>query len=344
MSLIKTILVFKQYVAIDVNMKFASIEPYINEAEELYIVPLLGRAFYDEFVALYDASVAETPVALTPEMAALLPFIQRPLAYYAQLLAIPYITTVFGDMGIRTHRGEDSDPAPRWMIEKLQFQALKNGDLNADKLLAFLEENIAVEDYVTWVESSANTSNSGNIVYSTTIASRHIPINDSRRVFLTLRQKIREIESKSIPKLISAEQYAELVAQLQDIDPAAVTAANAALIAKLEPIICKRALYMQVPFMRVQINENGIFVYSGTDELFKLGQLATDADIKILRAQLMDEKELGYMADENELRQFILDNIANYPLIAASTAYTVQPDPGPTWQPLNDPNNNYFSV
>jgi hypothetical protein len=344
MSLINTIAELKKYVAIDGNLKMATIQPFIDEAEQLYIVDLLGKAFYDEFKALYEASVPPTApvVPLSADNAKLLPFIQRCLAYYTQLLAIPHLSVTFGDMGIRQHRGEDSDAAPRWKEDKLLFNALKNGDIHADKLLEFLEANASVSVYATWFASTSNTKNSGYIIYGTAIASRHIAINNSRRVFLQLRQKIREIEKRIVPKMIGNDQYDELVTQLTTGNP---TDDNKALIEKIEPIICKRALFMQLPFMRVQINENGIFVYSGTDDVIKPAQLAGDADIKILRQQLMDGEELGYLSDESALKQFILDNIDDYPLIKASGVYTVQPDPGPTWTaPEPDPNDKYFSV
>lgn len=347
MGLIATIAEFKKYIAIDGNTKMATLQPYIDEAEQLYMVPLLGQAFYDYYHPLYLDYINPPNTALSANNAKLLPYIQRCLAYYTQLLAIPHLSSTFGEMGVRQHRGEDSDAAPRWMIEKLQLNALKNGDINADKLLEFLEKNATAVagNYEQWfADINANTKLSGSIVYGTTIASKHIPINNSRRVFIQLKNKIREIESRYIPKLIGKTQYDELVMQLKIGGVANPTADNKLLIEKLEPLICKRALYMQLPFMRVQINENGIFVYSGTDDIFKPGQLASDADIKILRAQLMDEKEFGYLADEAELRQFILDNIASYPLIQASTVYTVQPDPGPTWTPKNDPDNKFFSV
>ncbi len=345
MPLIKTIAEFKKYIAIDANTKWASIEPFVKEAEQLYLVPLLGKEFYAEFLALYEASVqTEGPVALDSNNTKLLPYIQRPLAYYTQLHAIIHLAASFGDMGSRQARNENSDPSPRWLQEKISGQALKNGDIHADALLQFLEENGDVGVYETWVESDANTLTSGLIVYGTAIASKHIDINDSRRVYLKLRNKIKEIESRSVPKLIGKEQYEELLEQLKDLDPEALTEANALLVTKLEPIIAKRALYLQLPFMRVQINESGIFIYSGQDDLVQLGQLASDADVKMLRQQLMDAKEFGYLADELELKQFILDNIDDYPLIKASTVYTVQPDPGPTWQPSNDPDNKHFIV
>lgn len=345
MTLISTIAEFKKYIAIDGNMSWATLEPYVKEAEQMYIIDLLGKDFYEEFLELYEASVAETtPTPLEEDNETLLPYIQRCLAYYAQLHSLIALAVTYGDKGIRQHRAEDSEAAPRWLQEKLAFQALKNGDIHADALLKFLEENGDEDTYTTWVDSTANTLSSGVIVYGTIIASKYIDINHSRRVYLKLKNKIREIEKKYIPKLIGQEQYAEILEQLKDLDPGALTEDNAALVEKLEPIIAKRALYMQLPFMRVQINENGLFIYSGTDDLYKLGQLASDADVKILRAQLLDEKEFGYLADENELRQFILDNIDDYPLIKDSTVYTVQPDPGPTWDTLNDPNSKHFGV
>lgn len=335
--LITSIEEFKKYIPADMNMSIETLLPFIEEAEQLYLVDLLGQDFYEEYLALYLASGT---TALSAANKALLPYIQRPLAYYAQLQSMVHLAVTYGDMGIRQHRADDSDPAPRWLQEKLQFQALKNGDTYADKLLEFLEENATGSVYATWFGSSANTARTGTIVFKTAIASKHIDINGSRRVFLKLRPKIREIEQRFVPKLIGQEQYDTLVSHLQ---AGTVTANEQKLLDRIEPIIAKRALFMQLPFMRVQITDNGIFIYSGTDDLYKLGQLAGEAEIKVLRHQLMDS-ELGYLSDENNLRQFILDNIADYPLIASSGVYTVQPDPGPKWQPENDPNNKYFAV
>lgn len=348
MAFFTTIDEFRKYITLDKNTKMDSFRPYIDEAEMLYLVDLLGQEFYDELMPLYIGSVPPTDpiVALSADNTKLLPYIQRCLAYYSSLHAIPHLTVTFGDMGLRQHRSDNSDNVAKWKEEKLQLHALKNADVFADKLLEFLEKNAASDKYGTWFSSGANTKNSGYIIYNTTIASKHIDINNSRRVFMKLRNKIREIEAKHVPKLIGQAQYDELLVQLKTGGSGNPTAANKLLIEKIEPIICKRALFTQLPYMRVQVNENGIFVYSGTDEIFKPGQLASEDDIQMLRCQLKGgdgELGLGYLDDEDTLRQFIKDNINNYPLIRESAAFTVQPDPGPTWIPLNeDPDNTGF--
>lgn len=333
MPLISTIAELRNYISIDANAKIKTFMPYIQEAEEVYIIDLLGKAFYDELVTMYN-----NQAVLDADYTALFQYLQRCLSYYTQLLAIPHLAVSFGDNGMRQNRSDESDTAPRWVQEKLLFNALKNGDIHADKLLEFLETKSSAIKFSTWYSSEANTKNSGYIVYATSVANKHISINNSRRVFLTLRQKLREIETRLIPKLIGSAQYSELVSQLKANN---VSNENASLLGKIEPIVCKRALSMQLPFMSVQINENGIFIYSGTDDLFKLGQLAGDAQVKTLCQQLKDG-ELGYLSDEQELRQYILDNIDLYPLIKTSGVYTVQPDPGPTWRPINDSNSTHF--
>lgn len=340
MSLFTTIPEIKKYIAIDDNAQMITLQPYIAEAEELYLKDLLGKDFLTIIQAAYTLAGGVVASIVSDEVKALMPYVQRCLAYYMQVQAIPNLLTTFGELGVRVHGGdENSQPAMRWQVEKLQFTALKNGDLHADKLLEYLEENATTSnDLQGWFDNAkANTINSGFIIYGTAIASKHIDINNSRRVYLKLRHKMQEIETRIVPKLIGKEQYDEVVTQLK---AGTLSNENKELVTLIEPIICKRALYMQAQFMRIQITENGILMYSGTDEIFK-GLLASDADVKVLKAQLLDD-ELGYRADEVRLEQFILDNIADYPLIKASTAYTVQPDPGPTFRPSNSADNKHF--
>jgi hypothetical protein len=339
MGLITTIEEFKQYIVIDENTSMDSLRPYIQEAEQLFLLDLLGQEFYDEFKAAYEGSVAETPVELTEANAALLPYIQRCLAYYTQLLAIPNLSVTFGDLGARQHRSLESESAPRWKEEKLLFHALKSGDTHADKLLSFLEENS--DDYATWEASAANTKRLGYLVYNTEIASQHIQISESRRIFLQLIPTMNQLEKRFIPKLIGQDQYEEIVDALQA--GTALTEPQQELTTRLEAIISKRSLFMRLPFMRVSIGQDGLWLYSETSELRSKDFLATREDIKALRCELMDG-ELGYLADEQELNQYIIDNIADYPLIEASAVYTVQPDPGPTWTYPNDCDNKHFTV
>lgn len=341
MSLITTIEEIAKYVAIDENSSINNFQPYINEAEELYLKELLGDTFLQDLQTVYTTAngiIDDMPDAYK----ALFPKVQKVVSYYTLLLAIPHLTVTIGNMGLReTASQESSVSAPRWKEEKQQFYYLKNGDIQADLLLSYLEETASDSQFENWFNSPYNTKRSGGIVYNATIASKYISINKSRRIFLALRGKLSEIETRGISKLIGLQQYNELVQQIKD---GTLSDKNKELILKLEPIISKRALYLQLPFMRVQIADNYIFLYSGSDDLFKLGQYASDADVKILRDQLMNG-DYGFLADEQELKQYLLDNIDDYPLVKASGVYTSRPIPGPTWTtPEPDPGSKYLAI
>ena len=340
MSLLSTIEELKQYIAIDGNTNMATLQPYVEEAESLYLRDLLGEAFMAQLQAAYNAVNGDVAAIADANTKALFPYLQRTLSYYTLLLALPHLISHVGEMGVRIDRNDNSDAAPRWKEEKLQFHYLKNGDIHADKLLAFLEEKATALVYGIWFGSEQNTKRNGLLVNGTTVASRYINITNSRRVYLSLRPRVVEIETRYVPKLIGKPQYDELITQLK---AGTLTTINEALITKLQPIISKRALYMALPFMRVQVLDNGIFLYSQTDEIFK-GLISTDDDIKLLREQL-SKGEFGFEADEEELRQYLLDNIDSYPLVQATGVYTSRPTPGPTWRPLDpEPNDKFFSV
>ncbi|MEJ0030934.1 MAG: DUF6712 family protein [Bacteroidota bacterium] len=142
---------------------------------KLFIVDLLGSTLYNNLSAAYQTLINDdTP--LSADKAALLPYVQRCLSYYVQLLAIPHLAVTFGDQGIRQNASSDhSSPASRAERDLLRFNALKNGDIHADKLLEFLEQKATdMNEYQPWLISSSSTINSGFIVlqHNGRIASR----------------------------------------------------------------------------------------------------------------------------------------------------------------------------
>jgi len=402
MALITTIAELKKYISIDDNVNLSTMQPFIDEAELLFIVDLLGSAFYSEFLAAYTANVA-----MTGDNGKLLPYVQRCLANYTIMQALPQLATTIGDMGVRQFKADNSDAVPQWLLEKNQFNALKNGDIHAEKLLEFLEANatpnptktiwanlltfnldgsgdglyciqtdtgnkvrywktlinantgnqpptdpnttsdanwveVPAGIYATWAASSANTKNNGYLVRNALIASKYIDISQSRRIFLKLRQKFQEIEARWAPLWVGTDQYNEFIDQIKSNS---VSAANQKLIDKITAIVCKMGLHIQLPFIRVSIQSDGLWLYSEPamtlrDRWF----MAESEQIEELRCALKDG-ELGYVKDQEAMRQFIIANINDYPKIKESTIYTVQPSPGPTWTPPeNHWHNKHFVV
>lgn len=330
----------RQYIPVDENLDFATISPSVEEAEQLFIKDLLG-AYYPIYQGLYDAYYAALPAAATEPLASLMPYVQRALAYYTMFLSVENIGVSVGDLGIQQQSGQNSQPAPRWKVRALQLKYLTQADRFADQLLKFLEDNATDSLYEEWFEDPiANTKMSGSIVYSTAIASKYIDINESRRVFLRLKKRIAEIEQHNVKRLICKEQYDELVTQIKT---GSLTAANNSLIAMLEPYISKRSLYLTLPSLAVQVSHEGITMFSSNDSVVT-DQLAGAKEKEELMRSLKDAEWNGYEADDDKIRHFIEDNIADYPLIEASPCWTAKADPGPKFIPDNDCDNKHFSV
>lgn len=338
--LLKSISELRQYIPVDENMDFATVQPAVEEAEQLYIKDLLG-AYYPVYQGLYDTYYASLPAVPTEPLKSLMPYVQRALAYYTMYLSVENLGVNIGDIGIQQQQGQNSQPAPRWKVRALQLKYLMQADRFADQLLEFLENTASAILYQEWfTDAVANTKMSGAIVYSTKIASKYIDINNSRRVFLRLKKRITEIEQNNVKRLICKDQYEELVTQIKT---GSLTSENAALISHLESYISKRALYLTLPAMAVQVSHEGITMFSSNDSVVS-EQLAGTRQIEDLMRSLKNAEWNGFDDDENKIRQFIEDNIADYPLIEASPCWTAKADPGPKFVPHNDPVNKHFSV
>lgn len=338
--LLKSIDELRQYIPVDVNMDFATVQPAVEEAEMLFIKDLLGD-YYPVYQGLYDTYYAGLPTAPTEPLTSLMPYVQRALAYYTMYLSVENLGVNIGDIGIQQQSGQNSQPAPRWKVRALQLKYLLQADRHADQLLEFLEENASAVLYGEWyADAVANTKMAGAIVYSTKIASKYIDINNSRRVFLRLKKRINEIEQHNIKRLICKDQYDELVTQIQT---GSLTSENSALISHLESYISKRALHLTLPSLAVQVSHEGITMFSSNDSVVS-DQLAGTRQIEDLMRSLKDAEWNGYDADEDKISQFIEDNIDDYPLIEASPCWTSKADPGPKFTPDNDPCNKHFSV
>jgi hypothetical protein len=345
MALIKTIDELKLYINVDVNMKFSKMKPHIEEAESIFIIPLLGKDFYEEVLEAYTA--APSP-ALTADLVALLPYIQKALACYAGFVGSDELGVALGDLGFQQQSNTNSQPAPMGKVTNLKLKYLNSGDRAADFLLEFLEFAAIIPDggdeedrlYKTWYDSDANTALSGAIVYKTSIANKYIDIGDSRRVFLRLKKRIKDIEAVYVKRMICKDQYDVIIAHIR---AGTLTINERALIEKLEPMISKRALHGALPGLPVMITAEGLFLLSSNDGAVQKLQ----AGLTEKQALLNDLKigDFGYEGDELTFISFLKENIANYPLISASPCWT---DPVTTsdekWKVPNDPCNKHFST
>jgi len=336
MALFITTSEFKKYKAIDANTNFNTLLPFIESAEQDFIKPLLGSTLYDLLLSGYTSG-GGTPADL--DLLALLPYVQRPLALYAFYHGFTDLMASVGDAGIQVQRGNNTEPAPKWMHDKLSSKALRDADKHADNLLAFLEANKAITAYAGWANSPSNTIAQGMILHSASVASNHIDIQESRRIFLKMKRFIRAVEDKEIRKLICQDQYDLIVSHIKS---ASLTSQEETLLSYLRPIIAKEALWLLIPTLSITIDPEGLFMFSTVDPTVKK-ELASAEMVKNYRESLRTGIT-GFLADIENAKEFIINNIDDYPEIKDSSCYTSRSDPGPLHTVDNYQDRSHFSV
>src|SRR5688572_21357973 len=146
MPFFKTIDEIRKYIPVDANMSIDTLLPSINDAEEMFVKDLLGE-LYAVLLADYTDHTNDDgeDTGMNEDNLALIPYVQRTLAYYSLYLSIENVGVSIGDGGIQQTYSQNSQPAPRWKIRDLQANYINKADRFADKLLQFLEENAAAD-------------------------------------------------------------------------------------------------------------------------------------------------------------------------------------------------------
>lgn len=94
---------FKQYSPIPDNYNIKEIKPFFKVAEQLWVMPLLGQALYDELIEQVCAN------EITPENSTLLLVIYPYLSFAICYEALPFISYHFSQVGVTKGKSDNSD-------------------------------------------------------------------------------------------------------------------------------------------------------------------------------------------------------------------------------------------
>ncbi len=130
-------------------------------------------------------------------LTALVKHIQLPLAYHAIHSFSQNADISHEDSGRKVKIDAEREKLPwEWMLEKDERAILKKAHRTTDRLIAFLDKNIA---YLTaWRTGDARKAIKGQFFSSADEFNNVYPIDGSRRFFLTIQPFIAEAERKHI--------------------------------------------------------------------------------------------------------------------------------------------------
>lgn len=125
----------KAYSPIPINYNYEDIRPFISVAEEIWIIPIIGRALYNELIEQVSKN------EITPENSTLLVKIYQLEAITVLYEALPFIKSHISEVGITNGKSDNSDS-----ISSIDFANLKNHLLTQIEVLKsvlkqFLETN-----------------------------------------------------------------------------------------------------------------------------------------------------------------------------------------------------------
>lgn len=250
MALIKTIEDVKKYLAVDKNMSMTGVLPYITDAEEQYLIPLIGQALYDRVQSEVDGD--DDPSAAVVK---LLPRIQRPLANIAFWLYLPVGNVQIGDNGVQIVSTEHAKMAFEWQFDKVLRSFATSGMNGLEAMLSFLESNL--DDFPEYAGSDARTENNALLINSGVEFSRYYGINNSRLTFVCLRPIVERIENDRVASVMG-ETYGELKSKLAA--GTELTAKETNILRAARQALAFASIADAIPELSVEIGPAGLSV------------------------------------------------------------------------------------
>lgn len=214
MAIIDTTVKLKKYLPIAGTFSVDNVLPFVEDAQEKYMIRYLGQTFLQELDAFIIAGTIPvwqgiSEALVTSYITKLLPFAQNAVTAFAFYLATPILDVKITDSGFAVISNNSTlVPASAERVKKFRESIEETGFSRVETMLRYLEENKA--SYPSWAQSDACTLSGRNLVNSTEVFDKILSINQSRLTFQKLRPELDNVEVLQIEPVISSA-YAEVL-------------------------------------------------------------------------------------------------------------------------------------
>ncbi|MGA3014684.1 MAG: DUF6712 family protein [Bacteroidales bacterium] len=319
--------------SINVSNSIENWFPYIDEAQETFIKPVLGNVLYDELCDMMALDpVPPDDATEVPNLLKLLELIRKPLALYALWLGADEFGVSISSQGIQVIETPTHKTAPQYRVQNLKENWIRRANTSLDIVLKFLDEH--KEDYPVYV-----CQDSDLFIRTTLEFNSEVDIRESRRVFVVLKPIIRSVEKKYIRPALSAELFDELKEALQSNEGLAEE--QKVLIDMIRPALAHLTMARALMEISIDVLDWGIFDTAGN----------TFANVSSKQAS--NKERISIMAEANQrdgeaelkaLQQF-LDGSASedlYPSYFHSTRYAGKAKAETRNEFINKSDNSFF--
>lgn len=296
------------YSGVNHSMAWDELEPAVRQATQKFVLPYVGTELYNDLATKF-----ETGASLSDQQAQTLEYLQDAIAFYSIYQILPEKQSVVASMGVvQNVPTSGSQPTNQWSWKAKRWSALENGDVFLDKLLTYMEQQVAaaVAYFDLWKTSAAYKVRVSSFFRHTAELDAFLNIQESRRSFISLVKYMRDVEEDIIRPLLCDDQFEALKAANPDAE-------TTDLLERVRKAVAWLGLYEAIPNHRLVIDGDGFRVVSQTDQFDDRRNLTNNTHESAINdlSQRAERKGRQYL---DELRAFLKANESTYTLWADS--------------------------
>jgi hypothetical protein len=218
----------RRFLPVSASFNINDLEQFVFEAARKYIIPWVGNTIYTDLVTDHAAG------NLNAEQAALLPYVQRPLACFAFDLYLPFAKLSVGGAGLQRTETDTHKSPFKYQEQDLEQRNKERAWDAFELMLAYLEEknDVVIKDAVKWKNADGFVRNGALVINSAADFNEQYRTGQGRQLFEALRPLISDIEEFSLVPNIGQTYYNELKEEIAARDISEVNAKALKLIKK----------------------------------------------------------------------------------------------------------------
>lgn len=300
----------KNYIGpVTAGFDIENIAPKFSDVETKFVRDILGK---DEFDSLCENFADDV---LEPAQEQLLPYCQKIIANLGYLMYLPLGNAYFSNYGITVGQTEKTAPASQWRLRDIKNTFAYDGFNAIEELLKFLWES-PEGTYPDWEESPNRNKHRELLILTAEDFSKYFWIDDSYQLYRMFKPTLRNVQKYYLRGLLGKELYAEIVEQNT---AGTLTELNQVLLDDfILPAMAQITFYEAAPRLRLDISEFGISQRQISDRESEDVKLpATD---NAYGDGVTSSERTGQVI-LSDLREYLYENHADYPLYESSAAY-----------------------
>lgn len=188
----------KNFLPVNINLRFETVAPFLVDVEDIYIKPILGKTLTNKLSNYLESN---EPNELLDNIINCIRAAELRLAIWR---GFDTITTMISDNGVASNV-EKENRLFRYQEENIRKSLKTDGFNLLDKLLFMLEDNIA--ELPEFETSTYYTQTQNSLICSTKDFNECYNIDNSRLVYLRMKQYIRDVEQLELQHRIGEQFY-----------------------------------------------------------------------------------------------------------------------------------------